>query len=82
MSQLMPVGWRQLDVLMVLAGTLCAAGAGAVMPVFSIIFGDILDAFHSTNATKEVGAWPWAVTVDSELVTYRAFFLFVSNVLS
>lgn len=35
-------------------GAFCAAGAGVVMPLFSIIFGDILDAFHGANPTKEV----------------------------
>lgn len=37
-----------------LVGTLCAAGAGIVMPVFSIIFGDIIDAFHGPDPVEEV----------------------------
>ncbi|CAM9316144.1 unnamed protein product, partial [Ectocarpus sp. 13 AM-2016] len=45
---------EKLDYLLMFVGTLCAAGAGVVMPIFSIIFGDILDAFHSPNPTAEV----------------------------
>lgn len=36
-------------------GACCAAAAGVVMPIFSIIFGDILDAFHGADPAKEVG---------------------------
>lgn len=41
---------------MMAVGGLCAAGAGVVMPLFSIVFGDILDAFHQPNPAKEVSA--------------------------
>lgn len=50
----LPPRLLQLDYLLMFVGTLCAAGAGVVMPIFSIIFGDILDAFHSPNPTAEV----------------------------
>lgn len=45
----------QLDWLLMLVGTVCAAGAGVVMPLFSIVFGDILDAFHGPDPTEQVG---------------------------
>lgn len=45
---------HQVDYVMIFVGTICAAGAGAVMPTFSIIFGDILDAFHEDNASSKV----------------------------
>lgn len=44
----------QLDWLLMAVGTVCAAGAGVVMPLFSIIFGDILDAFHGPDPTDQV----------------------------
>lgn len=44
----------QLDYLLMLVGALCAAGAGVIMPLFSIVFGDILDAFHGSDPTSEV----------------------------
>ena len=40
--------------MLMAVGTLCAAGAGVIMPLFSIVFGDILDAFHGPDPTKQV----------------------------
>lgn len=37
-----------------LMGTACAIGAGIVMPAFSIIFGDIIDAFHGPDPVEQV----------------------------
>lgn len=49
-----PLPAPKLDYLLMLVGTVCAAGAGIVMPVFSIIFGDIIDAFHGPDPVEEV----------------------------
>ncbi|CAM9376907.1 unnamed protein product [Laminaria digitata] len=53
-------------------GTVCAAGAGVVMPLFSIIFGDILDAFHSPDPTDQVNK-------NALLFVYLACMSFVLN---
>ena len=45
----------QLDCILMFLGSVCAVGAGIVMPVFSIIFGDIIDAFHGPHPIFEVG---------------------------
>ncbi|CAN0230516.1 unnamed protein product [Ascophyllum nodosum] len=44
----------KVDWMLMAVGTLCAAGAGVIMPLFSIVFGDILDAFHGPDPTKQV----------------------------
>eukprot|EP00903_Cladosiphon_okamuranus_P019102 g17578.t1 len=43
-----------LDYVLMFLGSVCAVGAGIVMPVFSIIFGDIMDAFHGPHPFREV----------------------------
>eukprot|EP00752_Nemacystus_decipiens_P001377 g1364.t1 len=43
-----------LDYILMFLGSVCAVGAGIVMPVFSIIFGDIIDAFHGPHPFFEV----------------------------
>lgn len=55
----------QLDYLLMLVGALCAAGAGVIMPLFSIVFGDILDAFHGSDPTSEVCTLAFIATVRS-----------------
>ena len=44
----------QWDIILMFLGSVCAVGAGIVMPVFSIIFGDIIDAFHGPQPFFEV----------------------------
>lgn len=44
----------QLDYVLMFLGSVCAVGAGIVMPVFSIIFGNIIDAFHGPFPFFEV----------------------------
>lgn len=53
---LAPPLFLQLDYILMFVGSLCAVGAGIVMPVFSIIFGDIIDAFHGPRPFFEVDA--------------------------
>ncbi|CAM9155268.1 unnamed protein product [Pylaiella littoralis] len=61
-----------LDYLLMLMGTACAIGAGIVMPAFSIIFGDIIDAFHGPDPVEQVNK-------NARYFAYLAFIAFGLN---
>ncbi|CAN0395275.1 unnamed protein product, partial [Discosporangium mesarthrocarpum] len=44
----------KLDYIFMFIGAIAAIGAGVVMPLFSIIFGDILDSFYGPDPANEV----------------------------
>lgn len=43
-----------LDWLLIAVGSAASVGVGIVMPLFSLIFGGVLDAFNGTDAQQKV----------------------------